>query len=128
MLEFLTFVVVGLTAGSIYGLCAVGLVLTYKTSGIFNFAHGSAGAMAVFIFYFLHVEHGLAWPVAALITLGVFAPGDRLPSQRAIADDLGFHRNTVNAAFREAARRGLIRSNAGRAGTIVIDRQFVHTA
>jgi ABC-type branched-subunit amino acid transport system ATPase component/branched-subunit amino acid ABC-type transport system permease component len=74
MLVFLTFVVVGLTAGSIYGLCAVGLVLTYKTSGIFNFAHGSAGAMAVFIFYFLHVEHGLAWPVAALITLGVFAP------------------------------------------------------
>jgi len=37
-------------------------VLTYKTSGIFNFAHGSAGAMAVFIFYFLHVNHGLAWP------------------------------------------------------------------
>lgn len=74
MREFLTFVVVGLTAGSVYGLAGVGLVLTYKTSGIFNFAHGSVGAMAVFIFYFLHVDHGLGWPLAALIALGGFAP------------------------------------------------------
>jgi ABC-type branched-subunit amino acid transport system ATPase component/branched-subunit amino acid ABC-type transport system permease component len=74
MLEIVTFVVVGLTVGSVYGLAAVGLVLTYKTSGIFNFAYGSVGAMAVFFFYFLHVDHGLAWPVAALIVLGVFAP------------------------------------------------------
>ncbi|CAE6966595.1 winged helix-turn-helix domain-containing protein [Paraburkholderia madseniana] len=70
----------------------------------------------------------IAAQIEEAITLGVFAPGDRLPSQRAIADDLGFHRNTVNAAFREAARRGLIRSNAGRAGTVVVDRQFVHAA
>jgi DNA-binding transcriptional regulator YhcF (GntR family) len=63
----------------------------------------------------------IASQIEEAITLGVFAPGDRLPSQRAIADDLGFHLNTVNAAFREAARRGLIRSNVGRGGTIVID-------
>lgn len=50
---------------------------------------------------------------------GVFAPGDRMPSQRAIADDLGFHFNTINAAFREAARRGLVRGCARR-GTIVL--------
>ena len=30
-----------------------GLVLTYKTSGIFNFAHGSIAALAAFVFYFL---------------------------------------------------------------------------
>jgi ABC-type branched-subunit amino acid transport system ATPase component/branched-subunit amino acid ABC-type transport system permease component len=74
MREFLTFVIVGLTGGSIYGLAGVGLVLTYKTSGIFNFAHGSVGAMAVFVFYWLHVDHGMAWPLAALISLGAFAP------------------------------------------------------
>jgi GntR family transcriptional regulator len=50
---------------------------------------------------------------------GIFSPGDRLPPQRAIARDLRFHLNTINAAFREAARRGLIRGHAGR-GTIVL--------
>ncbi len=38
--------------------------------------------------------------------------------QLAIAADLGFHLNTVNAAFREAARRGLIESHTRR-GTVV---------
>jgi GntR family transcriptional regulator len=50
---------------------------------------------------------------------GILAPGDRMPSQRAIADDLGFHFNTINAAFREAARRGLVRGCARR-GTFVL--------
>jgi DNA-binding GntR family transcriptional regulator len=52
------------------------------------------------------------------IRSGVFRPGERLPTQRAIADDLGFHLNTINAAFREAARRGLIESRTRR-GSIV---------
>ncbi|MEM5314194.1 GntR family transcriptional regulator [Paraburkholderia sp. JHI869] len=42
------------------------------------------------------------------ILTGIFLPGDALPTQRSIADDLGFHLNTINAAFREVARRGLI--------------------
>jgi ABC-type branched-subunit amino acid transport system ATPase component/branched-subunit amino acid ABC-type transport system permease component len=73
MQEFLTFVIVGLTAGSVYGLAAVGLVLTYTTSGIFNFAHGSIGALAVYVFYWLHVELGMSWPYAAAIVLVAFS-------------------------------------------------------
>jgi ABC-type branched-subunit amino acid transport system permease subunit len=61
MSTFLPFVVIGLTSGSIYGLAAVGLVLTYKTSGIFNFAHGSIAAIAAFVFYFLYQQHHVAW-------------------------------------------------------------------
>ena len=38
MNDLLPFVVIGLTAGSVYGLAGTGLVLTYKTSGVFNFA------------------------------------------------------------------------------------------
>ncbi|WP_233862214.1 GntR family transcriptional regulator [Paraburkholderia adhaesiva] len=68
----------------------------------------------------------IRWPVYLAIAdhiedairLGVLRPGDRLPTQRDIADDLGFHLNTVNAAFREAARRGLIESRTRR-GSIV---------
>ena len=44
MTEFLPFIILGLTSGSVYGLAGVGLVLTYKTSGVFNFAFGAIGA------------------------------------------------------------------------------------
>ena len=46
MEEFLPFIVIGLTAGSVYGLAGTGLVLTYKTSGVFNFAYGAIAAVA----------------------------------------------------------------------------------
>ena len=46
------------------------------------------------------------------IHAGVLRPGEPLPPQRTVADALGFHLNTVNAGFREAARRGLIPSLA----------------
>ncbi len=74
MHEFLPFIVIGLATGAVYGLAGTGLVLTYKTSGIFNFGYGSIACLDAFLFYFLHTEHGLAWPVAAVICLGVFAP------------------------------------------------------
>ena len=41
--KFLTFTIVGLTIAAIYAVIASGLVLTYTTTGIFNFAHGAAG-------------------------------------------------------------------------------------
>ncbi len=76
MHSFLPFIVIGLTAGSVYGLTGVGLVLTYKTSGIFNFAQGSLATIAAFVFYFLRTQHGWPWPVAAVI--GVFVVGPLL--------------------------------------------------
>jgi ABC-type branched-subunit amino acid transport system ATPase component/branched-subunit amino acid ABC-type transport system permease component len=74
MHSFLPFIVIGLVSGSVYGLAGTGLVLTYKTSGIFNFAYGSVAAVGVFIFYWLHTTHGLAWPLAAVIVLLVLSP------------------------------------------------------
>jgi ABC-type branched-subunit amino acid transport system ATPase component/branched-subunit amino acid ABC-type transport system permease component len=70
MSSVLPFIVAGLVSGSIYSLAGVGLVLTYKTSGVFNFAHGSLASVAAFIFYVLYEEHGVAWPLAALIAIG----------------------------------------------------------
>jgi ABC-type branched-subunit amino acid transport system ATPase component/branched-subunit amino acid ABC-type transport system permease component len=71
---FLPFVVVGLTAGSVYGLAGTGLVLTYKTSGIFNFAHGSVAAVAAFVFYWLVDEHGWPWELGAVVSVLVLGP------------------------------------------------------
>src|SRR5882757_1442270 len=63
----LPYLVAGLTTGSIFALAAVGLVLSYKTTGIFNFAHGSIASASAFLFYFLHTQHHMSWPLAACI-------------------------------------------------------------
>nr|WP_310144730.1 winged helix-turn-helix domain-containing protein [Burkholderia ambifaria] len=67
-----------------------------------------------------HVAIAIADQIEVAIRSGLFRPGDKLPTQQSIADSLGFHLNTVHAAFREVARRGLIRGFARR-GTFVID-------
>jgi ABC-type branched-subunit amino acid transport system ATPase component/branched-subunit amino acid ABC-type transport system permease component len=72
--DFLPFIVIGIAVGSIYGLAATGLVLTYKTSGIFNFAFGALAAVSVLVFYKLHVESGWPWPVAAAVCVLVLGP------------------------------------------------------
>jgi ABC-type branched-subunit amino acid transport system ATPase component/branched-subunit amino acid ABC-type transport system permease component len=72
--QFLPFIVIGLATGAVYGLAGMGLVLTYKTSGIFNFGYGAVAALVVFLFYLLYAEHGVPWPAAAAICLLVAAP------------------------------------------------------
>jgi ABC-type branched-subunit amino acid transport system ATPase component/branched-subunit amino acid ABC-type transport system permease component len=68
----LPFIIAGLTTGSVYGLAGVGLVLTYKTSGVFNFAHGALATVAAYAFYTLHVQHGMPWvPAATICILGL---------------------------------------------------------
>ncbi len=74
MHNFLPFIVIGLTTGSVYGLAAVGLVLTFRTSRIFNFAHGALATVAVLLFLALVYRAGLAWQVAAAIVILVIGP------------------------------------------------------
>ncbi|MFD2422212.1 ABC transporter permease subunit [Amycolatopsis pigmentata] len=71
----LPFVLAGLTTGSVFALAATGLVLTYKTSGIFNVAHGALASVGAFLFYFLNVQQHIPWPVAAAICVFVAGPG-----------------------------------------------------
>jgi GntR family transcriptional regulator/MocR family aminotransferase len=56
--------------------------------------------------------------VRRAILSGVIAPGERLPSSRALADDLGVARLTAVLAFEQLAAEGYIRSRIG-AGTFV---------
>ena len=46
--------VIGIITGAAYGLVALGLVLIYKSSGVFNFAQGEFGTVAVYVLYLLH--------------------------------------------------------------------------
>ena len=56
----------------------------------------------------------LIYRMSELVALGALAPGEQLPSVRALARDLGINPNTVQKAYQELARRGAICSVAGK--------------
>jgi branched-chain amino acid transport system permease protein len=66
--------VVGVTLGSIYAVAASGLVVTYTTSGIFNFAQGAMGMFCAFVYWQLDVKWGLPTIPALALAVLVFAP------------------------------------------------------
>ena len=74
MTDLLPFIVSGIATGAIYGLAATGLVLTYKTSGIFNFGYGALATAAAYVFYWLYVDHGIDWKLAAFLSVFVLGP------------------------------------------------------
>jgi branched-chain amino acid transport system permease protein len=60
----------GLLSGVMYSLVALGFVLIYKASGVFNFAQGSMVFFAALTFVGLQQESGLSLWLALPITLG----------------------------------------------------------
>ena len=93
-------VVIGIVSGAVYGLMALGLVLIYKSSGIFNFAQGEFGSVAVYALYIFHTS-GMPYIVAILLALVV-----------AIGMGLLVERLVVRPLF-EAARVTLLVATAG---------------
>ena len=70
MSVFLSFTVLGVVFGAVYGLLAIGLVVTYNTTGVFNFAQGAVGMVAAFSYWELwQNEH---WPFLLAIVFIVF--------------------------------------------------------
>lgn len=82
MEQFLTFTVVGLSLAAIYAVIGSGLVLTYTTAGVFNFAHGAAGMFAAFAYWQLSEGWGLPVPLALALALLVLAPAFGLFAER----------------------------------------------
>jgi branched-chain amino acid transport system permease protein len=71
---FIETLVGGLLAGVMYSLVAIGFVLIYKASGIFNFAQGSMVLFAALAFVTLR-EAGWGFVQALLVTLVVMVAG-----------------------------------------------------
>jgi DNA-binding transcriptional MocR family regulator len=65
-----------------------------------------------------HSPQGIATGIARLITTGDLGPGDRLPTVRELAVDLGVSPATVSHAWQTLAAAGLITSR-GRSGSFV---------
>lgn len=61
---------------------------------------------------------GLADAIERDIVSGTLVPGERLPTHRDLADELGMNVSTVTRGYREAEKRGLVSGTVGR-GTFV---------
>ena len=68
------FIVAGLVLGSIYALAASGLVITYVSTGVLNFAFGSLAFFIARTYYYLHVEHDWGILARPRMCLFVLAP------------------------------------------------------
>ena len=86
-------IVAGVALGAIYALAATGLVVTYTTSGIFNFAQGAIGMFMAFVYWQLTQGWGLAEIPGLLLVVLVIAPAagvllDRFAMSRAARSSL----------------------------------------
>jgi branched-chain amino acid transport system permease protein len=74
MQEFVAYTVAGLSYGAIYAIAATGLVVTFTTSGVFNFAHGATGMLAAFAYWQLRVQWHWSAPAALIVVILLGAP------------------------------------------------------
>jgi branched-chain amino acid transport system permease protein len=84
--------IAGIATGCIYALAGMGLVLTYKATGIFNFAHGAIAMLVAYVLWEAKVQwHWPLW-LAAFFALFIVGPGIGIMLERLV--------------FRPLARRG----------------------
>jgi ABC-type branched-subunit amino acid transport system permease subunit len=74
--HFLSYAIPGIPFGFVYALVAVGLVLTYKTSGVFNLAFAAQAYVSAAIFYAAVSQHH--WSKWAGFVLAVVVAGPAL--------------------------------------------------
>ena len=67
--------VVGVAIGAIYALAGMGLVLTYKATGIFNFAYGGIAMLVAYMYWQMRSQWHWPLVIAAPIALLVVGPG-----------------------------------------------------
>ncbi len=93
--RFLQYGASGLSAGSLYSLVALGLVLIYRSTRVLNFAHGDIATLGTFVAFALvsrGVPFALALPLALLVggaAAVLFHFVALLPAQRKGATLLG---------------------------------------
>lgn len=74
MTDLVGYVIRGIPFGCAFALVAVGLVLTYKTSGVFNLAFAAQAFVSAAVYYELRINDGWANVPAFLVAVVVVAP------------------------------------------------------
>src|ERR1700722_15843613 len=99
----LPYIVIGLTSGAVYALAGLGLVLTYKTSAVFNFAHGALATVGAYVFYALYVLNNWSWVTAAIVAILVAGP-----VMGVVLEVMARRIQTTSLALRVASTGGLL--------------------
>ena len=69
--KLLNLVISGSVTGAIYSIMAAGLILTYTTSGMFNFAHGAVAFVTAFFYFELNTGQGI--PIVPALVISVLS-------------------------------------------------------
>jgi branched-chain amino acid transport system permease protein len=70
----LQYVIAGLVLGGIYAIASAGLVITYVSSGILNFAFGALAYFVARFYYYLHTQQSWGIIPAAVVAIVIAAP------------------------------------------------------
>ena len=117
---FLEVLIGGLLSGLMYSLVALGFVLIYKASGVFNFAQGAMVFLAVLSFVGfmeLRLPFWVALPVTVMMMVVVGIITERFvlrPLRDMVHGDLWVRALRLHRAVRERFRVGDRRQGAGR--------------
>jgi branched-subunit amino acid ABC-type transport system permease component len=74
----------GLPPGTVYALVALGFVLTYKTSGVFNLAFGAQAYVSAAMYFKAHVVWGWGIVPSVVLSVLVLAPAIGLVLERLV--------------------------------------------
>ncbi|HUO47688.1 MAG TPA: ABC transporter permease, partial [Acidimicrobiales bacterium] len=70
------YVLAGLALGSIYAIASAGLVVTYVSAGVLNFAFGSMAYVVARFYFWLNSQHG--WPTTTAGAVSILVAGPLL--------------------------------------------------
>jgi ABC-type branched-subunit amino acid transport system permease subunit len=102
--SLLNYAIPGIPFGCIYALVAVSLVLTYRSSGVFNLAFGAQAYISAAVFYDTAGTHH--WPTWAAFVVSVFVVG---PAVGFVLDRAIFrYLRTASAQVKLVAALGLL--------------------
>ncbi|MEU5956437.1 ATP-binding cassette domain-containing protein [Streptomyces sp. NPDC047525] len=74
----------GLAVGSAAALTGIGLIVTYRATGVLNFAHGAIAMVCAYVLRELTVEWHWPLPLATAVTLLLVAPAIGLLLEKAV--------------------------------------------
>lgn len=84
MTPYLAALVAGFGAGAVYGLLALGVVTTYRGSGVINFAHGAIATWTAYVFWDLRTNASYPLPIPGPVDRISFGAGVRMTMVSAI--------------------------------------------
>ncbi len=68
-MQILEYSLIGIASGGLYVLAALGFVIIYKASNVFNFAMGEMMMFGAYLFFAMTVQLHFGWPVAVIAAL-----------------------------------------------------------